>query len=119
MNKSESEIARQILKIINDDGIPEFVALAMIKKLAERLEKPGETMTIYATLIVILKDGSHAVLNFKQGDTVSAEDGGFEVNFASSPATTTFYPYHRIWEYQEIDTALLPSAVNDEDSFPL
>lgn len=39
-----------------------------------------------------------------EDDIIKRVDGGIEVTWHSSPGTTTFYPYHRVWEYQEIDT---------------
>lgn len=61
-------------------------------------------MTIHATLEIIKRDGSHELIYLKDADYVEETTGGFEVRFASSPGTVTFFPYHRIWEYQEIDT---------------
>lgn len=72
-------------------------------------------MTIYATLTLINTPHPNQVLNITEDDIVEAVDGGFEVSFASSPGTVTFYPFHRVWEYQEINTAKLSSVPEKEE----
>lgn len=69
-------------------------------------------MTLYATLTIITDPRAHTlqVLNIAEDDYVEAVDGGFEVSFASSPNTVTFYPFHRVWEYQEVNTAKVSSV---------
>ena len=72
-------------------------------------------MTIYATLTLIMSTNSHQTIDIGEKDHVEVVEGGFEVRFESSPSTTTFYPFHRVWEYKEINTTKLPGP--DKDSF--
>lgn len=57
-------------------------------------------------------------------DTLEHTSGGIELTFHTSPATRTFFPYHKISNIQTIDTEKLPKALNadgstDDDSIML
>jgi hypothetical protein len=67
---------------------------------------------VNAELTILNKDGSHETIYLKEQDDIEANEGGFGVTFASSPSITTFYPYHRIWEYQEIN----PSKTKERET---
>jgi hypothetical protein len=58
-------------------------------------------MTVYRSLKFEGTSKSHEL---HEADIVERVDGGFEVTWHSSPSITTFYPFHRIREYQVIDT---------------
>lgn len=61
-------------------------------------------MTTFYQITLIQGDGSRKTYELHDQDKVETVDGGIEIVWHSSPRTTTFYPYHRIWEYEAIDT---------------
>ena len=70
---------------------------------------------IYRTLVLM----HHKPNILHEDDIIKRVDGGMEVTWHSSPSTTTFYPYHRIWEYQEVDSNKIPNrtTVVDEEHY--
>lgn len=57
-------------------------------------------MSVYATLTIIKKNGEHEDIFIKSKDMINHVGGGMVVKFGKG--TTIFFPYHRIWQYQEI-----------------
>lgn len=50
------------------------------------------------TVYLTKPNGSIESLALHNGDSLTRVDGGIEVQLASSPTVTTFYPYHRVHE---------------------
>lgn len=60
------------------------------------------TPTIYRTLVLTHQTKP---IYLKEADILEHVPGGINLIFASSPSTTTFYPYHRIREIETVDSS--------------
>jgi hypothetical protein len=63
-------------------------------------------MTIYRSITILNTPHPNQQISLSETDIATKVDGGYKITFGSSPSTTTFYPFHRIWEYQEINTSM-------------